>query len=107
MKTKLSKKIKLSTRKGFRLSTEDVFKQTVLEKLNVIDKDKMFNDAETRELFGLNPKKTSVKANFKQFYRWAENESKTKGFSRLMEADVIRLVRESRDSLDTFEPCTL
>jgi hypothetical protein len=86
---------------------ETAFQEAVLEKLDVIDKDTMFNDAETRELFGLNPKKTSVKANFKQFYRWAENESKKKGFSRLVEADVIRLVRESRDSLDTFEPCTL
>ncbi len=106
MKTKLSKKMKLSTRKGIRVSAETAFKQAVLEKLDVIDKNKMFNDAETRELFGLNPRKTSVKANFKQFYRWAEIESKKKGFSRLMEADVIRLVRESRDSLDTFEPCT-
>ncbi|HTA75869.1 MAG TPA: hypothetical protein VK791_01790 [bacterium] len=107
MKTKINKKMRVFTRKGPRMSVEDTFKQAVLEKLDVIDKDTMFNDAETRELFGLNPKKTSVKANFKQFYRWAENESKTKGFSRLMEADVIRLVRESRDSLDTFEPCTL
>ena len=106
MKTKM-KKLKLSTRKGIRASAETAFQQAVLEKLDVIDKDTMFNDAETRELFGLNPKKTSVKANFKQFYNWAENESKTKGFSQLMEADVIRLVRESRDSLDTFESCTL
>ncbi len=107
MKTKLNRKMKLSTRKGIRISVETAFQEAVLEKLDVIDKDTMFNDAETRELFGLNPKKTSVKANFKQFYRWAENESKKKGFSRLVEADVIRLVRESRDSLDTFEPCTL
>ena len=77
----------------------------VLEGLDVIDKDRVFNDAETRELFGLSPKKVSVKAKLKQVYGWAENISKKKGFTLLMEADLVRLVRESRDSLDTFETC--
>jgi hypothetical protein len=30
------------------------------------------------------------------FYRWAETLAKKKGFSHLKEADVVRLVRESR-----------
>jgi hypothetical protein len=105
MKTKLKKRIKASNRKRTSASLEAAFTQAVLEGLDVIDKDKVFNDAETRELFGLNPKKSSVKTNFKQFCSWAETLSKKKGFTRLMEADMVRLVRESRDSLDTFEPC--
>ena len=32
----------------------------------------------------------------KHFYQWAESLSKKKGFSHLKEADVVRLVRESR-----------
>jgi len=104
MKTKPKKKMKISNRK-MRSAKETVFRQAVLEGLDVIDKDRVFNDAETRELFGLSPKKVSVKAKLKQVYGWAENISKKKGFSLLMEADLVRLVRESRDSLDTFETC--
>jgi hypothetical protein len=38
----------------------------------------------------------SAKTSSKHFYRWAESLSKKKGFSHLKEADVVRLVRESR-----------
>ncbi len=33
------------------------------------------------------------------FYRWAETLAKKKGFSHLKEADVVRLVRESREGV--------
>lgn len=107
MKTKMKSHKKLTSLKRTRVSDEAAFTRTVLDSLDVMDKDRIFNDAETRELFGLSPKKASVKIKFKQIYNWAEAISKKKGFSRLAEADLVRLVRESRDSLDTFEPCTL
>ncbi len=44
----------------------------------------------------LKQKGVSEKNSSKNFYRWAETLSKKKGFSHLKEADVIRLVRESR-----------
>ena len=104
MKTKMKKRNKTLNRK-MRGAKETILRQAVLEGLDVIDKDRVFSDAETRELFGLSPKKASVKAKLKQVYGWAESLSKKKGFTLLMEADLVRLVRESRDSLDTFEPC--
>jgi hypothetical protein len=44
----------------------------------------------------LKQKGLSEKTNSKNFYRWAEALSKKRGFSHLKEADVVRLVRESR-----------
>jgi hypothetical protein len=106
MKTKMKRNRKPVNLKRMRASDETAFTQAVMDGLDVIDKDRIFKDAETRELFGLNPKKTAVKTKFKQLYGWAETISKKRGFTRLTEADWVRLVRESRDSLDTFEPCT-
>jgi len=37
-----------------------------------------------------------TKPSSKNFYQWAEALAKKKGFSHLKEADVVRLVRESR-----------
>jgi hypothetical protein len=44
----------------------------------------------------LKQKGVSEKSSSKNFFRWAEALSKKKGFSHLKEADVVRLVRESR-----------
>ncbi len=44
----------------------------------------------------LKQKGVSEKTSFKHFNQWAEALSKKKGFSHLKEADVVRLVRESR-----------
>jgi hypothetical protein len=44
----------------------------------------------------LKQKGVSEKTSSKHFYQWAEALSKKKGFSHLKEADVVRLVRESR-----------
>jgi hypothetical protein len=44
----------------------------------------------------LKQKGMTAKTSSKHLYRWAEALSKKKGFSHLQEADVVRLVRESR-----------
>lgn len=62
-----------------------------------VEQDKSLGEVieESLELL-LKQKGLVTKPSSKNFYRWAETLAKKKGFSHLKEADVVRLVRESR-----------
>lgn len=73
---------------------KELLRQT---KKYAVEQDKTIGEVieQSLELF-LRQKGIMNKPSSANFYRWAEALAKKKGFSHLKEADVVKLVRESR-----------